>query len=80
MQACMGSTVRKAFDVVYEESNKGAVVISFGFALPARPTFRRPCTSVNALDNGKSPSGFEALPKVECPNHEALLEYLSSYR
>ena len=80
MRACMGSTVRKTFDVVYKESNKGAVVISFGFALPASPTFRRPCTSVNALDNGKSPGGVETLPKVESPYHKALLKYLSSYR
>lgn len=73
MQACMGSTVQQVLDIVYKESDEGGVVISFGLALPAGPSFRGPYSTVNALTDAKSLSGLEMLPKVECANHKALL-------
>lgn len=66
-------------DIVYKESNEGGVVLGLGLALPAGPTFRSSCTTVNTLANGTSSNGLETLPKVECPDHKALLQYLSSY-
>ena len=79
MQTCMGSTVPKVFDVVYKASNERGVVLNLSLALPAGPTFRRPCTSVDASVNGTSQGGVKILPKIECPNHKTLLQYLSSY-
>ena len=73
MQACMGSTIRQVLDIVYKESDEGCVVINFGLALPAGPPFRGPYPTVNTLTDAKSLSGLEMLPKIECPNHKALL-------
>lgn len=74
----MGSTALDAFDVVYQKSNEGGVVLCLGLALPAGSTLRGPCTSVITLIIAICLSGFETLPKVECPNHKAMLQYLSS--
>ena len=65
--------IRQVLDIVYNESNEGGVVISFGLALPAGPPFRGAYSTVNALTDAKSLSGLEMLPKIECPNHKALL-------
>lgn len=73
----MRPTVPKAFDVVYKESNEGEIVLGFGLALPAGSTLRGSCTSVKTSINGISPDHLEILPKVECPNHKSLLQYLS---
>lgn len=72
----MRSTTTKAFDVVYKESNEGEVVLGLGLALPAGLTFRGSCTSVKTLGNDTSPGNLNILPKVECPNHISLLQYL----
>lgn len=77
-QACRGPTVPEAFEVVYKEPNEGGVVLSLGLALPAGFAFRGCCTTVNTLSIGTSPSSLEMVPKVECPNHKSLLQYLSS--
>ena len=69
----MGSTIRQVLEIVYKESDKGGVVISFGLALPAGSSFRGSYPTINSLNDAKSPSGLETLPKVECPNHKALL-------
>ena len=58
---------------MYKESDEGGIVISFRLALPAGPSFRGPSTTVNVLTDAKGLSGLEMLPKVESPNHEALL-------
>ena len=73
MQACIGSTIGQILDIVYKESDEGGVVINFGLALPAGPPFRGSYPTINALIDAKSSSGLEMLPKVECPNHKALL-------
>lgn len=73
MQACMGSMIRQVLDIVYNESDEGGVVINFGLALPTGPPFRGPYSTVNALTDAKSLSGLEMLPKIERPNHKALL-------
>ena len=69
----MGSTIRQVLDIVYKESDEGGVVISFGLALPAGPPFRRPYSTMNVLIDAISLSDLEMLPKIECPNHKALL-------
>ena len=79
MQVWIASTVTNVSDIVYKESNEGGVILGLGLALPAGPTFRGSYTAVKALVNGTSLSGLKMLPKVECPDHKALLQYLSSY-
>lgn len=79
MQACTGSTIRQVLNVVYQKPDKGGVVISFGLALPAGPPFRGAYPTVNTLTDARSLIGLEMLPKIEGPNHKALLQYLSSY-
>ena len=79
MQTCMGSTVPKFLDVVYKAPNERGIVLNLRLALPAGPTFRGSRTSVDASANGTSQGGVKILPKVECPNHKTLLQYLSSY-
>ena len=69
----MGSTIRQVLDIMYQKSDEGGVVISFGLALPAGPPFRGPYPTVDALTDAKSLSSLKMLPKIECPNDKALL-------
>ena len=73
MQACIESKVGKVFDIMYKEPDKGGIVFGFWLTLPAGSTLRGSCAAVSALVNGTGSSYLEMLPKVERPNHKALL-------